>query len=137
MPQPIGFCVHVAPSSSVNAIRLQPPISCETNVRFVCGSVQRMGSRLMVEVTVAPTLVQFAVAGVVLSLKLMRNVSRPDCTMALPVFRFTPMEGSPSPVPMRVTVGSVGTGGTKFWKMLVVAAGGVGGVTIEYVNVAL
>ena len=46
--------------------------------------------------------------------------------MALPVRWFTPIEGSPSPVPMRVAVGSVGSGGTKFWKMLLVAAGGVG-----------
>jgi hypothetical protein len=40
--------VQLAPSSSVKAVRLQAPVSWETKVRCVSGSVKRMGSRLAV-----------------------------------------------------------------------------------------
>ncbi len=76
----------------------QSAASCETNVRFVSGSVNRIGSRLACDVIAAPTLSHVArpVAG---SKPLTRRVSKPAWNMTFPVARSTPMDGSPESCP--------------------------------------
>src|SRR3954454_19524625 len=96
MPQPIGFGVQLAPSLSVNAISEQPPASCDTNVRPVDLSVNRIGSSDVVDVNGCPTLAQ--VGGEVE--KSTRSVSRPAWYMTLPVFQLLPIDGSPASLPI-------------------------------------
>src|SRR3954469_579792 len=110
MPQPTGFWNHVAPSSSENAMRLQARSNCETKVRPVRGEVQRMGSKLVREVRLELTFVQVAAAGFTESSNATRKVCRLAWYITLPVFKFTPIEGSPALVPKRA-VPSLGTGG--------------------------
>src|ERR1044071_9916431 len=88
--------VHVAPSSSVNDIRLDLTKSCETKVRPVALSVKRIGSSEVIEVLAALTSSHVAVAGEAESLKRTRKVWRPEMNMAAPVFQLTPMVGSPA-----------------------------------------
>src|SRR4051812_46843276 len=98
MPHPTGFCVQDAPSSSVNASRLQSAESCETNVRPVAWSVKRIGSRVVTEVSVEPTLVHVAVPALLLKPDT-RRVSRPAWNMTLPDDQLAPIDGSPESRP--------------------------------------
>src|SRR4051812_48088312 len=98
MPQPTGFCVHDAPSSSLKAMRLQSAESCETKVRPLAWSVHRIGSSVVTDVSVEPTLVHVALPFALLNPET-RSVSSPAWNMTLPVFQSAPIDGSPESRP--------------------------------------
>src|SRR5215471_6822445 len=105
MPPP-WLGVHVFPSSSVNAEILSCPVSCETKVRLVKRSVNKMASRLCSDSVGKVTFSHVALAGEVQSLNVMRNVCKSVVmgSVAVPlaskktflVFQSTPQEGSPA-----------------------------------------
>ena len=83
------------PSSSLYAIREQPPDSWETSVRFVRLSVKRIGSSVVIDVMVELTSRQ--VGGEVE--KSTRSVWRPAWYIVLPVAQSAPIDGSPASMP--------------------------------------
>src|SRR5262249_58851960 len=78
---------------------LVTPASCDEKVRLGPpsrpSSVKRIGSRLT-RANGDRLSSQIAVAGVVASLNVTRSVWLPASMNALPVFQFTPMDGSPA-----------------------------------------
>src|SRR3954447_2358433 len=101
MPPPWLGC-HVSPSSSLNDIRLVVPDSCEVKIRFACepvlGSQKRIGSSVAADVG-AVLSSHVGRAGDEQSSKLTRYVLTLDWKKTLPVFRSTPIEGSPALLP--------------------------------------
>ncbi len=102
MPPP-WLGVQVAPSSSVNAERESAPVNCETKVRPLVESVNRIGSS---EVTAfgAETSVQVASAPDPVPSKVTFSVCVSAWNIAVPpvaalVFQSTPIEGSPAESP--------------------------------------
>src|ERR671920_562223 len=97
MPDPM-LGVHVSPSSSVNAIRLVfAGSNCDTNVRLVVESVKRIGSKVVIDVVGADLFTHAAVP--LPSLNVTRSVCTPAMNIALPLFQFRPMVGSPALLP--------------------------------------
>src|SRR3954453_13742196 len=94
-PQPIGFGVQLAPSLSVKAMSEHAPANCDTNVRPVEWSVNRIGSSVVVDVSGCPT---FAQVGGDFE-KSTRSVSSPPWYMTWPLFQFAPIDGSPASRP--------------------------------------
>src|SRR5256885_4318544 len=105
MPAP-WLGIQTSPSVSVNEERLPRMMSCDTNVRPVLLSVKRMGSKLVAEVgAVLSSHVELGVAGQTRPSKPTRSVCTiPPSYMTLPVFQFTPIDGSPEPTPMPAAI---------------------------------
>ena len=82
------------PSLLVKAVRLSCPVNCETNVRPVMWSVNRIGSSVTVDVVAKLTSCQVAVAGEVQSSKLILEVLSTPVNITLSVFQLHPMDGS-------------------------------------------
>jgi hypothetical protein len=78
------------------------PVSCDSNVRPVWWSVNRIGSRLVVSPSGQPfaafavTSVQVAVAGLTESSKCTLKVDNPAWKKADPVLKLFPIDGSPA-----------------------------------------
>src|SRR5882672_9963380 len=96
MPPP-WLGVQFVPSLSVKAVRLSCPVNCETNVRPVMWSVNRMGSSDTVDVVAKLTSSQVAFAGEVQSSKLILEVRNDPVNITLSVFQLHPMDGSSLP----------------------------------------
>ena len=90
-------------------------MSCDTNVRPVLLSVKRIGSKLVAELgALLSTQVDLGVAGQTASSYETRRVwVMPPWYSTLPVFQFTPIDGSPEPTPMPDAIWP--TVGVAFW----------------------
>ena len=98
MPPPCDGS-QVSPSSSVRHISEVVPASCDSNVRPVCGSVNRIGSSDVCAVHLGRRALLFsqrAVAGALVSSNDTRYVSLYAWYITLPLFQFTPIDGSPA-----------------------------------------
>src|SRR5213592_1804847 len=100
MPPPVLGC-QVLPSSSVKQVRESTPDSCDSNVRPVWWSVNRIGSRLVVPpcghpfAAFADTSDQLPFAGLTLSSNPTLYVDRYDWKKVALVVKLLPIDGSP------------------------------------------
>src|SRR3954466_4211850 len=101
MPPPVDGC-QVVPSSSVQQVAELAPVSCDSKVRPVWWSVNRIGSRLTVLPSGQPleafadTSDQVALAGVAVSSKATLYVDREAWKKERPVVKLVPIDGSPA-----------------------------------------
>src|SRR5689334_16861049 len=73
------------------------PVSCETTVRPVSRSVNRIGSKDSIALVIGERSTQLAVAGDVWSFQVMNSVLSGLPVTVVSVFVLTPIEGSPVP----------------------------------------